>query len=513
MTENEKPSVHWTPGFPTAFWLGFGVIFLSKLLLQVTPLFSQLQARPIWSGTLAASIAIVIMFIYMSRHRSERVESDWPRLGDEVYYLGLLYTLSSLCASLVIIFLLPGFEQTEDGLGVENRINEMIGSFGIALVTTIAGIVMRTTLQRGIEEDRRSIVIRMPHGGEGGTSGSASDIVADLQSYAFELRNNLQASTNAFASHTTQAIIQAKTVQAHMEELMSTFHDGLERKADTASDRMDKLMSAFQTGVENRAKGIIDNFERVHLKAVSQSETQLRQSQELHEETRNAIRNFASQIITLDQSIKTISSGSRDATEKLGTLSAEWAAIQNRASKEILVFQEGTAAIANLGKELQRASVALGVFPRQIEQVSDAIKRLTDAASKTGDELPAIQAQSALLTAQLQEAAEVSAHQRRASDLTLTKLHALSKAVEADVEARQKFGGTVDTFVALDQAAVDLGEKFRDLEGDIRRIKTELASAQRTLQENLTNFAATRTRFDDTGKGWLDRIMRRKGNA
>ena len=77
-------------------------------------------------------------------------------MGDEVYYLGLLYTLTSLCTALVSLFLLYGGEQT-----LEKRTDEMIGSFGIALLTTMAGIVMRMTLQRQGTEGQETI-IRIP---------------------------------------------------------------------------------------------------------------------------------------------------------------------------------------------------------------------------------------------------------------------------------------------------------------------------------------------------------------
>ena len=80
--------------------------------------------------------------LYTAHQKRARPENEHSRLGDEVYYLGLLYTLTSLCAALVTLFLLDEWSRIFGGevkLTLEQRTDEMIGSFGIALLTTIAG--------------------------------------------------------------------------------------------------------------------------------------------------------------------------------------------------------------------------------------------------------------------------------------------------------------------------------------------------------------------------------------
>ena len=93
----------------------------------------------------------------------------------------------------------------------------MIGSFGIALLTTMAGIVMRVPLQRRAMEGQTT-VIRIPHSTREAGSGmvEVEGVTVDLERYAYELRKQLQTSSNAFASHANQAILQAKTTHAHM---------------------------------------------------------------------------------------------------------------------------------------------------------------------------------------------------------------------------------------------------------------------------------------------------------
>ena len=124
--------------FVWAFGIGGTVILLVKMIAQ---------GHPVPGGIVASMLGIGIMVLYRFDQKRVRPQGEQPRLGDEIYYLGLLYTLTSLCVALVSLFLLDGNEQS-----LEKRTDEMIGSFGIALLTTMAGIVIRMTLQRhGIE--------------------------------------------------------------------------------------------------------------------------------------------------------------------------------------------------------------------------------------------------------------------------------------------------------------------------------------------------------------------------
>ena len=85
--------------FEWAFGLGFVMIVVTKLVAR---------GEPIVGGIVASALGAVIMVVYVAQQKRNRPESEQPRLGDEVYYLGLLYTLTSLCAALVNLFLLDG---------------------------------------------------------------------------------------------------------------------------------------------------------------------------------------------------------------------------------------------------------------------------------------------------------------------------------------------------------------------------------------------------------------------
>jgi len=82
-----------------------------------------------WPGALFAVGCIVVYFVLAwIANRENKIRAD--RLGDNCYYLGLVYTLSSLIATLYLI---------DKGADVRT----LLGNFGLALMSTAAGIIAR----------------------------------------------------------------------------------------------------------------------------------------------------------------------------------------------------------------------------------------------------------------------------------------------------------------------------------------------------------------------------------
>ncbi len=323
--------------FEWAFGIGFVIISAAKLVSR---------GQPILGGIVAALFGIAIMLWYRSSQSRIRPESEHPRLGDEVYYLGLLYTLTSLCAALVSLFLLLGGEHT-----LEERTDEMIGSFGIALLTTMAGIVIRMTLQRH-GTDSQETIIRIPTEIEG--------VTVDLERYAFELRRQLQNSTNAFASHANQAILQAKTTHAHMDEMMQSFHDGLEEKA--------------KAGLENL---------HVIYNAVAEKADEARQrTKEQWAGIQSALEKLEAQVKNMDESIERIQIGSGETAENLEAIGA-----QAKASAQALNHLAENTSMSNAISNLEINARAV---TEQLAGMAGAGKRYEEALDANVRKLQAL---------------------------------------------------------------------------------------------------------------------------
>jgi len=89
-----------------------------------------------------AVIAAYVTFILASKNRSG-VSVD--RASDNVYYLGLLFTLSSLAYSLIK---LSFFGMSGEGVASAKQVLTLLPDFGLALFSTIAGIFGRIFLQQ-----------------------------------------------------------------------------------------------------------------------------------------------------------------------------------------------------------------------------------------------------------------------------------------------------------------------------------------------------------------------------
>jgi methyl-accepting chemotaxis protein len=83
-------------------------------------------------------VPLLVMLAYFRHAKQQLLESSRPeRAGDNVYYLGFLFTLVSLALALY------GFESQTEGRG------HLIADFAIALATTIAGVLGRVWLSQG----------------------------------------------------------------------------------------------------------------------------------------------------------------------------------------------------------------------------------------------------------------------------------------------------------------------------------------------------------------------------
>jgi hypothetical protein len=101
-----------------------------------------------------ACLAVLAMLIYaVLAYRVPNIRMRPDKLGDNLYYMGFVFTLASMSAALIQLHRSP------------NQIDDIIGAFGIALFTTIAGIAgrvtilqMRTELEDVEETARRTLL-------------------------------------------------------------------------------------------------------------------------------------------------------------------------------------------------------------------------------------------------------------------------------------------------------------------------------------------------------------------
>jgi len=193
------------------------------------------KTRVFDSETIAAG-AVVAMILYgWIAYMIPTVHMRLDRLGDNFYYLGFIYTLASLSAALL---------QLRAGA---DDFNAILGSFGIALITTIVGIAGRVIfVQMRSEFDDAEPKVRQ-----------------EILEAASSLKAQLLASVSEFEIYRA-AVKQAveEQIKTDLGRPTAAAEDQIERirkLAENAADRMDKAFNAYDSQV-GRLKTIFDRL-------------------------------------------------------------------------------------------------------------------------------------------------------------------------------------------------------------------------------------------------------------
>lgn len=117
--------------FVAAVLLGLAVYFLFRAL------FHERAQVPI-----TATLIAVMLCYSIAVARIPRVGLRLDQAGDNAYYLGLLFTLTSMA------FALWDFRLATQSTGAASGVQQIISNFGIALGTTICGILLRVALHQ-----------------------------------------------------------------------------------------------------------------------------------------------------------------------------------------------------------------------------------------------------------------------------------------------------------------------------------------------------------------------------
>ena len=191
------------------------------------------------AATVAAGVVLVLAIYYMLNDEDAPEEE-----GDNVYYLGLLFTLISLMFTLLELF-----GADTDGVRSAEKIRILLENFGIALTSTVVGIAGRVAVQNwqriapsgrpGLAEDD-AVVPALPPSG-----ASSRDLQRFNRLLLERIARNLIQGANALArfhrivrSHASDT---ESYLRSHSETLIresAAFKDTLQRNAETFAQEL-----------------------------------------------------------------------------------------------------------------------------------------------------------------------------------------------------------------------------------------------------------------------------------
>lgn len=240
-----------------ALGVGFVLICLLKLILP-----------NLWGGFIVAVLLGLVLFGVIALYKQDEMV-DPLRAGDNVYYLGLLYTLISLGYVLVALFLVdPGGDSSE-------KIDELVGSFGIALSSTLFGIIGRIylhNLQKDEEDD--SPTKQTPQASQAlpAPEKEQEQLPAFSLDEARQLRRQLREARDAMSHFTRTTLAQANQTRVHTEQFVAEFTETLERHAERGREQTQQSLDNVVNHWRTASQVITGHIERLvhesHTKAL-----------------------------------------------------------------------------------------------------------------------------------------------------------------------------------------------------------------------------------------------------
>ena len=198
----------------------------------------------------AVPVAILVLYTIYALGTA-RLSMSLDRAGDNIYYLGLLFTLVSLTIALIQIF------GNDDGL---DRVTDLIAAFGIALISTILGLFLRVFVQQfrndpaDVEQEVRfelSEAVRM-------VRSELYGMVADVNSYRRavgqsieELNQETLTTLGSMAERTSELLGSASSELEVTSKKLSNTSGRLTRLSGKQGDSLESAVENFENSVGN----------------------------------------------------------------------------------------------------------------------------------------------------------------------------------------------------------------------------------------------------------------------
>lgn len=271
---------------------------------------------------------VAIMLVYAGYYYSKQ-PSQLNIVGDNLYYLGFLYTLVSLAMSL--------FEFSPNDEAIRT-ITPIITNFGIAIFSTIFGIALRVffnLMHKSPEEEAEEAVFNFSNEVRR-ISNRVSDLDFELEKFS-TFRIKLEQILREASGRQKEAIDQFKTSVIHftetVDEANKTFVEGREKSQtslDSALEKMQASSGAVSASVSdlvgkiNSLKVPEDLLEQLLQAPLQQIERGTEQIGEAGEKLANRLNNVQIPMDELEQrlhqTLQTVSASVSDLVEKINSM-------------------------------------------------------------------------------------------------------------------------------------------------------------------------------------------------
>ncbi len=324
----------------------------------------QFDIEPWWAALFAGGVLVSYALATWS-NRNLALEPE--TIGDNSYYLGFIFTLISLGATL--------YQMTGTGTEV-GILRDVIAGFGVALSSTIIGVFLRVFMM----QLRTDVVARDRHAR------------LELNDASREFRLRLAESVAQMKAFSTEAIQLAGETNTRIQAANETFHkdhrDRMLRTTEDYSATLKDLMAASSAIITRDLKASIDEVlselrsevgtSLDRLRVITEATVKLQEREAAGQAAR--ISTAASEASEAHDALKALSellrTATRNATKASEAVEAAATDISGGVSRAVADVEaaarqaEAALSLRKLGPALERPVVALEEAARRIEAAS-----------------------------------------------------------------------------------------------------------------------------------------------
>ena len=422
--------------FVVAVLLGLVLIVVLREIFSNDPFLGSILAA------LVSVIAIVGLFLYYGWKHNDIAEDDpsgIDRAGDELYYLGLFYTLVSLVMGLLFVY-----SAIKQGDNAARASYGLVGSFGIALISTIVGIISRIVFQSMFQQpDTKFGTFGIPH--------------EDIAKATIEFRNQLQISLIHIQQFNRQVTDAQEALTNRVGRLVDEASKRIPDIAEaTIKETVNRLESAAQTSADQLAE---------HLSKVNASVTE------------------------------SLSATSADAINKVKDVSLQAVKHTHENSRRFIdgvdrSLSEQHSEISNMANEIKESAEKFTTFiENTIEATSGTVRRSLDEVKANTEKLNGT-------INNLFEGMHADGNPLTTLDENIKKATRQTLEISSSLEgAKLSISGLVERIAESDQNVVQLGGEFESsklklnaIEDSIENLKNVIAHAGIRIEKSVHKF-------------------------
>jgi methyl-accepting chemotaxis protein len=380
-------------------------------------------AAVIWLGklwefdiALITAIPVAMMFLYMSVNMLPGLRVHSEQAGDNLYYMGFIYTLTSLGVSL---YRFTG----------EASIEDVVRNFGIAIISTVTGIALRIFFNQ-MRRDPADIEKAVRHELAEMTRRVRAELDNSAMEFSSYRRTSNQMLSEGFEEIARQAEKNGEAVRAAIEAMSSKAVESIQ----ASSAQMLATLEESHRNVARLSESNVKNVAQLSSQMEAVAMTMSEKSKQLSEAVDNVIQKYAAarspdDVLSIDVSPAVESL--RSVVEVHAQAISDNASDTRETAKKILAalgpFKQTASNLTKLTDEVKAASATQGHATETTAKLASVIEEFAQKSKDTND---AQMASSARLSEFVSSAAARHDEARAADERNQRRGESIELAIE-----------------------------------------------------------------------------------